>query len=90
MPECDEFDDGRSPPRRRRSGRRRTARARALGVSVEAKYTVGEYDILILSAKESNGLETWLTREWLPDSGGRLERARQLHPAEHAFLRRAA
>lgn len=35
-------------------------RARALGVSVEAKYTVGEYDIVILSAKESGGLETWL------------------------------
>jgi hypothetical protein len=36
-------------------------RARALGVTVEAQYTVGEYDILILSAKESAGLETWLT-----------------------------
>lgn len=36
-------------------------RARALGVTVEAKYQVGEYDILILSAKESNGLETWLS-----------------------------
>lgn len=30
------------------------------GVTVEAKYTVGEYDILILSAKESGGLEQWL------------------------------
>ena len=36
-------------------------REKALGVTVEAQYTVGEYDILILSAKESNGLETWLT-----------------------------
>jgi hypothetical protein len=36
-------------------------RAEALGVTVEARYTVGEYDILILSAKESAGLETWLT-----------------------------
>ena len=34
---------------------------RAQGVTVEAQYTVGEYDILILSAKESAGLETWLT-----------------------------
>ena len=34
---------------------------KALGVTVEAQYTVGEYDILILSAKESHGLETWLT-----------------------------
>lgn len=32
-----------------------------LGVKVEAKYLVGEYDILILSAKESNGLKEWLT-----------------------------
>jgi hypothetical protein len=36
-------------------------RDRVLGVTVEAQYTVGEYDILILSAKESAGLETWLT-----------------------------
>ena len=31
-----------------------------LGVKIEAKYLVGEYDILILSAKESSGLKTWL------------------------------
>jgi hypothetical protein len=37
------------------------ARAKSLGVTIEAKYTVGEYDILILSAKQSDGLETWLT-----------------------------
>lgn len=30
------------------------------GVKIEAKYLVGEYDILILSAKESSGLKTWL------------------------------
>lgn len=36
------------------------ARDTALGVTVEAQYTVGEYDILILSAKESHGLEIWL------------------------------
>ncbi|MGH7897487.1 MAG: DUF2330 domain-containing protein [Candidatus Binatia bacterium] len=36
------------------------ARAKSLGVTVEAEYTVGEYDIVILSAKESDGLETWL------------------------------
>jgi hypothetical protein len=35
-------------------------RARSLGVTIEAQYTVGEYDILILSAQQSNGLETWL------------------------------
>jgi len=30
------------------------------GVTVEATYTIGEYDVVILSAKESDGLETWL------------------------------
>lgn len=35
-------------------------RDQVLGVTVEAQYLVGEYDILILSAKESAGLETWL------------------------------
>lgn len=39
---------------------RADAEARSLGVTIEARYTVGEYDILILSAKESDGLETWL------------------------------
>lgn len=34
--------------------------ARSLGVTIEAQYTVGEYDILILSARESTGLVTWL------------------------------
>ncbi len=33
---------------------------KALGVKIEAQYTVGEYDILILSAEQSGGLETWL------------------------------
>lgn len=37
-----------------------TAKRKDLGVRVEAKYLVGEYDILILSAKESSGLKTWL------------------------------
>ena len=42
-------------------------RAKSLGVTIEAQYTVGEYDILILSARESSGLETWLR-----DNGYRL------------------
>jgi hypothetical protein len=40
--------------------RRERDKAAAFGVTIEAEYTVGEYDILILSAKESAGLETWL------------------------------
>jgi Na+-translocating ferredoxin:NAD+ oxidoreductase RnfD subunit len=35
-------------------------RARADGVTIEASYTVGEYDILILSAEQSDGLARWL------------------------------
>ena len=34
--------------------------ARARGVTIEASYTVGEYDILILSASQSDGLIRWL------------------------------
>ncbi|MBL7662700.1 DUF2330 domain-containing protein [bacterium] len=43
------------------AGAARNEAAKKLGVTIEAEYTVGEYDILILSAKESSGLETWLT-----------------------------
>jgi len=46
-------EGGAAPPSARRS-------AENLGVTIEAEYTIGEYDILILSAKESDGLETWL------------------------------
>ena len=43
------------------SGARRMSKsAKKNKVTIEASYTVGEYDILILSAKESNGLKTWL------------------------------
>ena len=36
---------------------------RDLGVTVEAKFTVGEYEIVILSAKYSDGLDTWLREQ---------------------------
>ncbi len=42
--------------------RRAQNSAAALGVKIEAQYTVGEYDIMILSAKQSDGLETWLSQ----------------------------
>ena len=42
---------------------RKVPSAQALGVTIEASYTVGEYDILILSAKQSDGLVTWLKSE---------------------------
>lgn len=38
-------------------------RASSLGVTIEAQYTVGEYDILLLSAKQSGGLVTWLKEQ---------------------------
>ncbi len=34
-----------------------------LGVKIEAQFTVGEYEIVILSAKDSTGLDTWLKQE---------------------------
>ena len=43
------------------------AAGRYKGVTVEATYDVGEYDVSILSAKESDGLANWLT-----DNGYRL------------------
>ena len=53
------FDDRFSQNAPLRESRKRED---VLGVTVESRFTVGEYDILILSAKESNGLETWLRR----------------------------
>jgi hypothetical protein len=37
--------------------------ASGLGVTIEAQFTVGEYEIVILSAKDSTGLETWLKQQ---------------------------
>jgi len=53
-----------------RAGARK--RAKSLGVTIEAQYTVDEYDILILSAAESRGLVTWLTENGyrVPDGAG--------------------
>jgi len=34
-----------------------------LGVRIEAKFVVGEYQVVILSASDSTGLDTWLHRE---------------------------
>jgi hypothetical protein len=40
-----------------------SARHEDLGVTIEAQFVSGEYQILILSATDSSGLETWLRRE---------------------------
>jgi hypothetical protein len=34
-----------------------------LGVKIEARFEVGEYDVVILSANDSAGLDTWLRQE---------------------------
>ncbi|MFG6103660.1 DUF2330 domain-containing protein [Leptothoe sp. EHU-05/26/07-4] len=46
----------------------------ALGVTIEEQFSVGEYDILILSARESDGLETWLRQNQyqLPDGASQV------------------
>jgi hypothetical protein len=44
-------------------GAGRASRSRELGVTVEAKFAVGEYQVVILSAKDSTGLDTWLREE---------------------------
>lgn len=51
----------------------RAAAAKSLGVTIEATYTVGEYDIEILSATQSEGLETYLQQSGykVPDGAHR-------------------
>ena len=46
------------------------------GVTVEAEFAVGEYDIVILSARDSGGLETWLHQEHynIPSGAGEVLR----------------
>ena len=53
-----------------------TVPAAALGVTIEARYQVGEYDILILSAEESAGLEAWLIQSGyrIPEGAGAILR----------------
>ncbi|MCR9141552.1 MAG: DUF2330 domain-containing protein [bacterium] len=51
-------DESKSAPT---SGAGESDLEKSTGVTVEAQYQVDEYDIVILSAKESNGLERWLT-----------------------------
>ena len=55
--------------------------AKSLGVTIEAEYEVGEYDILILSAKESGGLIKWLT-------GNGYKIPKGAEPTVNAYLKR--
>jgi hypothetical protein len=47
---------------RSRAGSESLRREMADGVTIESQFSVGEYDILILSATESDGLENWLNQ----------------------------
>ena len=55
------------------SGRSRPSGPRSLGVTIEAQYTVGEYDILILSAQRERRPRDLAARQRLP-------RARRARP----------
>ncbi|HEV8272940.1 MAG TPA: DUF2330 domain-containing protein, partial [Chitinophagaceae bacterium] len=64
---CNQYDNlqeyaltGKAPGVMIRGNKSLAKEDKDFGVKVEAKYLVGEYDILILSAKESSGLKTWL------------------------------
>src|SRR4029453_18611080 len=46
------------------------SRAKSLGVTIEAQYTVGEYAILILSAQQRTGLWPWLRENGYRIPGG--------------------
>ena len=54
------YEMSAAAPAMRAQARAAMNTAKSLGVTIEAQYTVGEYDILILSAQQSSGLETWL------------------------------
>jgi hypothetical protein len=47
-------------------------RDKDLGVKIEAQFVVGEYQIVILSAKDSGGLDQWLriNKYKIPEGGG--------------------
>lgn len=59
-PEPSDEDSFRTVLTRSSSRRVESLGGAGLGVTIEARFAVGEYDILVLSARESSGLETWL------------------------------
>jgi len=60
LPRSDAANGQIAAPAARKAAALESVRDKVLGVTVEASYTVGEYDIVILSGKQSDGLETWL------------------------------
>jgi hypothetical protein len=63
-PPTEMFDDAFAGARMKRSGAiEEEEKGGSHGVTVEAQFTVGEYEIVILSAKDSGGLDTWLREQ---------------------------
>ena len=62
------------------------ASAKSLGVTIEESYTVGEYDILILSAKQSDGLYKWLNQEGYKLPNGAGKSFKKLYQTRHEIL----
>jgi hypothetical protein len=60
--EDEEKSEAASMPRKKMAARPSSSAA-DLGVTVEATFAVGEYKIVILSAKDSTGLDTYLRQE---------------------------
>jgi len=58
----DELMAESAPTAIRFSRRKSAASSPDLGVTIEAQFDVAEYEIVILSAKDSAGLETWLVQ----------------------------
>ena len=86
---------GRCPSRWRRRVQVRMEKAtdearqaQRAGVTIEAQYTVGEYDIVILSAKQSDGLETWLQENGYKIPLGAHRALGTLHSPGYEILRR--
>jgi hypothetical protein len=71
--------DSAAMPRAAAAQERRNVAAKK-GVVIEASYTVGEYDILILSATESSGLI-----DWLQDNGYKLPKGAK--PVVNSYLK---
>jgi|SRR5580658_496894 Na+-translocating ferredoxin:NAD+ oxidoreductase RnfD subunit len=66
---------------------RRGSEPESLGVTIEARYQVGVYDILILSAKESDGLVTWLeTNQYRIPAGAEAVLGSYIEQGMHFFV----
>ena len=89
-PRCTSDMAARRHRRWRRRRRRWAKRHRAsdLGVTIEAQFVAGEYEILILSATRLVGLETWLRQREVQHPAGRGRGAGALRPRQVEVLRR--